>query len=257
MSSALREIRTYLQGALTNPRFWTIFVSMVVMFAVVGPFNTFERLPFPTRLAYWATTMIGSWFIAMMSIALVHAAMWQVDWPAFAKLLIGSALSAFPIAVFLNWIIEWFFNVPEPLEYWTQVAYALPICITFGIMVHFALSGSQGDNAEPDTDDSPNLLMERLPHAKRGPVLHMTMQDHYVSVTTNKGTELVLMRMADAVAALAKEDGLQIHRSHWISKSAISDVKRENGQPVVVMNDGKEFPVSRTFVKAAKDAGVV
>ena len=58
-------------------------------------------------------------------------------------------------------------------------------------------------------------IEQRLPLAKRGPVVRMSMQDHYVELTTAHGSELVLLRMADAVAE-ADPAGLRIHRSHWV-----------------------------------------
>ena len=35
----------------------------------------------------------------------------------------------------------------------------------------------------------------------------MSMQDHYVEVTTTRGTEMVLMRFSDAIKDVAPVDG--------------------------------------------------
>ena len=84
----------------------------------------------------------------------------------------------------------------------------------------------------------------------------MSMQDHYVSVTTSAGIELVLLRMADAVLEVGAENGLQVHRSHWVNLDYITDTKRDSGRLVLVMDDETEIPVSRTYAKAVREAGI-
>jgi len=98
-------------------------------------------------------------------------------------------------------------------------------------------------------------LLRRLLPEKRGTVLYMSMQDHYVEVVTDKGSELGLMRFSDAMEELDGADGLQIHRSHWVSREAIAGWRREKGKLVLEMPDGAELPVSRSYAKAVRAAG--
>ena len=137
-----------------------------------------------------------------------------------------------------------------------QLVYSGPLALAFGILVYFTLDKTPA-SAEPTTTEATNILTDRLPHSIRGPVQHLEMQDHYVKATTTQGSELVLMRMADAVAALADTNGIQIHRSYWINPKFAQSHTRKNGQAHVVMQDGTEFPVSRTYVKTAKEMGVI
>ena len=76
-------------------------------------------------------------------------------------------------------------------------------------------------------------------------------------IHTSLGEELILMRLADALRELETAGGLQVHRSWWVSKAAIRDVKRSGGKVFLVLASGKEAPVSRTYQAEAKAAGLI
>ncbi len=256
MSSTLREIRDFFLATMLSARFWAVFVVMVGMFAAIGPFGTYQRLGFPARVAYWSITMTGSWLITVSILSVVMGICGPKFKSRFLLPMVGILLASFPVALFLNTFIRFYFNLSDGDGYWIQWLEALPVCIAFGVILSFVL----GDVfVPPEEEGSPddNALINRLPVGKRGQVKHMSMQDHYIHVTTTRGKELVLMRMADAVSALGNGSGLQVHRSHWVNKDFVSDARRENGQPVVVMDDGVEYPVSRSYVKAAREAGII
>ena len=65
------------------------------------------------------------------------------------------------------------------------------------------------------------------------------------------------MRLADAIRELEGAGGLQVHRSWWVSKAAVRDVKREGGRVSLVLASGKLAPVSRTFQADAKAAALL
>ena len=54
-----------------------------------------------------------------------------------------------------------------------------------------------------------------------------------MEVVTDKGTELILLRFADALNELGNVDGFQIHRSHWVARSAIKDIQRQEGKVII------------------------
>ena len=254
MQSTLRRFQDKLWISVSSSRFWAIFGVMMVLFAFIGPFGTFDRLDLPMRFFYWATTMLGSWCIAIITVTATLVLL-PNSVPNFIAVITGAALASFPIALYLHIVINQFILLPEANGYLYQLGYALPISLAFGVIVYFALSSDYEDDTGTILDRD-NRLMARLPHEKRGPIMHLSMQDHYVQVTTTKGTELVLMRMADAVAELASTEGLQVHRSHWVAREHVAGTRRESGRTIVIMKDGAEFPISRTFAKQAKDAGL-
>ena len=98
-------------------------------------------------------------------------------------------------------------------------------------------------------------LLERLPRPLRGPLWRISVADHYVEVTTDKGSSLVLMRLSDAIKEVAPTAGLQVHRSHWVALDAVRRGTRQNGRPALELVDGSVVPVSRTYLVAVRAAG--
>jgi DNA-binding LytR/AlgR family response regulator len=80
-------------------------------------------------------------------------------------------------------------------------------------------------------------------------------EDHYLRLHTSRGQDLILMRLADAVAELEGIEGMQVHRSWWIARAAIADAKRGDGRAVLTLKDRSEVPVSRTYAGKLRDKG--
>ena len=68
---------------------------------------------------------------------------------------------------------------------------------------------------------------------------------------------MLLMRLSDAINEVGATDGLQIHRSHWVAMDQISDVRRINDRGEVTLSSGDTRPISRGYMNAARDAGLV
>jgi len=107
---------------------------------------------------------------------------------------------------------------------------------------------------EPDPE---TLFQRRLPLEKRGCLIRLEAQDHYLNVVTKAGSALLLMRLQDAVEALAGLQGLQVHRSHWVALSAVAAHRRDKGRDFLVLTNGDEVPISRSFRPDVKAAGLI
>jgi hypothetical protein len=103
-----------------------------------------------------------------------------------------------------------------------------------------------------------HMIDEKLPLKLRGaPLLAISSEDHYCRVYTERGDALILMRLADAVAALTAEDGLQTHRSWWVARSGLAGSERRDGRIRLKLVNGIEAPVSRSFAASVRKAGWV
>ena len=98
-------------------------------------------------------------------------------------------------------------------------------------------------------------FLDRLPAHLGSDLLALEMEDHYVRAHTALGSELILLRMRDAIAELGGIEGAQVHRSWWVARDAVEDVKRDGRNVRLVLPGGLEAPVSRTRVAELKDAG--
>lgn len=83
-------------------------------------------------------------------------------------------------------------------------------------------------------------------------ILRVSAQDHYLSVYTEQGEFFIRGRMKDALAILAAEAGLQIHRSHWIADTEIVQSLRVGRDYRVQLIDGAILPVSRARIGLVK-----
>jgi DNA-binding LytR/AlgR family response regulator len=78
------------------------------------------------------------------------------------------------------------------------------------------------------------------------------MQDHYVRVTTSRGSVMVLIRFSEAVRELAGYPGAQVHRSHWVASGQAKRILREKDRRMIELVDGRRLPVSRPYLDEAR-----
>ena len=81
------------------------------------------------------------------------------------------------------------------------------------------------------------------------------MEDHYLRVHTALGSDLILLRMRDAVSELDGLEGVLVHRSWWVARSAVRAVERDGRSLRLILPDGLVAPVARTMVPVLKNAG--
>lgn len=100
---------------------------------------------------------------------------------------------------------------------------------------------------------APPALRRRLsPRLARARLVAVEAEDHYLRIRTEAGSDLVLMRFADALEALAGADGFRTHRSWWVARTAVELARWKGGRGELVLSDGSTAPVSRTYAVALK-----
>ena len=119
------------------------------------------------------------------------------------------------------------------------------------------MAGATPTTATAATEVMPPAILERVPLPQRGLLLALVVEDHYVDIVTDRGKTLVLMRLADAIREAASVPGLQIHRSHWVATGAVVRAHRSEGKVLLELSNGLRLPISRGYLPAAKDAGLV
>ncbi len=251
---ALREMRSL----VTDHRLWIAFSVVVALFVFTGPFGTYDLLGFAERLGFWLTVHAATWMIALAGIALVNAWHGKGQPIGLVQTVMGCCLATPFIGIAVSLVKTLFLGSVFSLQsvLW-QMLEALPVAIIVGLVAYFFFKSSSQPEAAVAQPAAANRLMLRLPPQKRGVLQHLTMQDHYVDVVTDRGSELVLLRLADAIAEAGEGAGLQIHRSHWVAFDAVGTVERQDGKVVVATTSGARLPVSRTYLPALKDAGLL
>ena len=80
----------------------------------------------------------------------------------------------------------------------------------------------------------------------RGELQWVEAQEHYVRLVTAEENRLVLHRFSDIVRELQAEEGIQVHRSHWVAFSAIGKTFKDGTNLRVRLRSGDTVPVSRS-----------
>lgn len=252
----MREMR----AIFTNPRVWVIIAVVALVLGLAGPFGTYE-LPIGARLAYWGVTVILTFLAGDFVITLVSAALWR-RLNKWALLPIAGLAGAVPVTLIVIGINMLAFG-PRFAAIDLLPLFLYCLAITTAVTLVFYVIEPRGPDGEllvtGDRADNPKAppLLERLPVHKRGTLIRLSVQDHYVEIETDRGRELVLMRLADAMKETDGSEGLQIHRSHWVALAGVREVRRVSGKVMVQTVSGGELPVSRTYLPGLKQAGLI
>ncbi len=82
----------------------------------------------------------------------------------------------------------------------------------------------------------------------QGDVFCLQMEDHYVRLHTPRGSSIELMPMKVAIERYGAADGLRVHRSWWVRRSAIQRIERDGRNWRLVLENGLAVPVARHSV---------
>jgi hypothetical protein len=228
--------------------------AMVVVLTFTGPFGTFVDLSAPLRLAYWAIAIGSCGLLMTVVIGAVLETRWLADWPDAPRIALGSMLAAFPGAALIGLLERTMRHNDQVFDhylwFWLCVAViGFPVAL-----IQFATFGSRPPNPAPGSkpDAADNRFLSRLPREVGRQIISLSMQDHYVRVTTDRGSVMVLIRFSDAVKELAGHPGTQVHRSHWVASGQAKRILRENNRTMIELADGRRLPVSRPFFDDAR-----
>lgn len=249
-----------MHGLARNPRSWAVLAVLGLVIGTMGPFGTFA-MPVAVRIAYWLAVVVLTAAAGTFVASLIETALerhWRWHWLLAA--LVGGLIAGIPITGIVVGInLVTFGPTLQPLDVGTLFIYCT--LITAAVTVISALLRAGGaktptDASDPVAADRPALL-DRLPLPQRGRLLHLEVADHYVEVTTDRGKALLLLRLSDAIRETSPVRGLQVHRSHWVALDAVRRGARQDGKPILELETGELVPVSRTYVGAARSAGLV
>lgn len=243
-------IRASWTAWLTGPVGLSLAAATVL--GLVGAFGSSES-PFWPR-------MISFWLFGLFTGLMVTPILWlsrKISWfekrPALRRIGIGVLMT--PVVAIWIWLIMGLLFM-----HGLQLALLPAIFGYSAIMsvVMTALSWAIYHRRAPAPSDEvrPTKFMERLPFRLRdGDLYAVEAEDHYLRVRTSKGSDLILLRLSDALADLEGVEGARTHRSWWVAKAGIADIRRTDGRAVLILKDGAEAPVSRTYAKELRESG--
>jgi hypothetical protein len=219
-------------------------VSFVIalFLAFAGAFGT-DAVPLGVRLAYWVgLMMIGAVFGAMLIRGFFRGRMLFGN--AWASGAVAALVLAIPYTAVVMVASGLMLGGTLGLDR-LPVLFPAVYSVSLAVVAINILMERRGMTAASPT---PPKFLERLPLKLRGAeVWAVEAEDHYLRLHTSKGQDLILLRLADAVAELEGIEGAQVHRSWWVARDAIADARRGDGRATLTLKDGAQVPVSRTY----------
>jgi uncharacterized membrane protein YidH (DUF202 family) len=133
------------------------------------------------------------------------------------------------------------------------------ICVVIRCMPGLSVQRyyAQGEAVEMRPAPIQPRLANRLPDDFVGPVLRLTVNDHLVEVISAKQVHRLRMRFGDAVNEMEPVEGFCTHRSHWVTRDAVSKVERQDNRLQVVLTNADRVPVSRKYRANLEIAGLL
>ncbi len=237
-----------------------VLAAVVLVLAIIGPFTTFENLTFSTRLVYWGLMATVCYFVGFGFSVFAGFAILKTGVSELTARFLGGLLSGLPVAVIV-WSINRFvygFVMEKNLGFLSLLFYVLAISTAISMISYFMeleiRKLTHTDGAQTAQEQVSIAFLKRLPPDLGKTIISLEAQDHYVNVTTTKGSTLVLIRLSDAIDELEGLEGLRIHRSYWVAQSAITGTTRKNGKLMITLTNDKTLPVSRTYAANVKAA---
>lgn len=249
-----------------------VLLALYMIFAVgiLGPFGTFSGMALGPRFAFWGSVVL---VLVTLSILLRRALLARGVVDLSAKYTVLQVVFLTLLGSPLVWFALTLADGPEVAEQTSIFEVALLfslvtlIVITLRrIVVQLAeekatvavgpLAVEEGAVPLVPVAAVPRLL-RRLTEGPKGDVLYLVARDHFVNVVMTGGEERLRLRFADAVDEMDGMQGVCAHRSYWVALAAVQGAERRSGKTVLLMANGAEVPVSRTYLRRVEAAGLL
>ncbi len=234
-----------------GPVEFLVLALIGVFLALIRAFDT-DQVDAPRRFAYWVFPLVAGGACAG---AIEY---WLEGRPGLARrpwLRAGALtlLMAVPATAIVLASAAVLFG-SRPTAGHCLVLYPQVVLVCAGLVAIAWLARRRVERVVASSEQAPPpLLREKLPpRLARARLLAVQAEDHYLRVHTDAGDALLLMRFADALDALEDLDGLRIHRSWWVARSAVQDARWSRGRGDLTLVGGLTAPVSRAYAESVR-----
>lgn len=211
----------------------------------------------PFRLGYWLPMMLLGAVWGHLCSLLVERRVDMDRRPLLAVAVLTLVMSG-PLVVMVWAVTGWFFDSDRSVTLARLPDFIGPVVIVTGTIsaLNVFLARTPVQTHAAAAGAKPARFLDRLPFRLKGSVIRaVSSEDHYLRIHTDRGSDLILMRLSDALAELEGLEGAQTHRSWWVAKDAVRGVSRGDGRATLTLEGGVEAPVSRRYARALRDAG--
>ena len=255
---------------------WAV-VPLAAIAGFIGPFGTYLHGDFVWRFGRWWVLLMGAYILVRPSIVFWSWLARATRLPPRLFVFFGIIASSFPMA--LIWQNANFKEVSALVGFPAILPFALLCALLVLTVTGWAeradatLLKYYGDGSwdpepgapppnfpdaaapPPQVPGGKGRLYERLSAAFEGRVLALESEDHYVRVHGAKRSELLLLRLRDAIAEMDGAPGEQTHRSWWVARDAVASVTGAGRSRAIVLINGVRVPIARDSVDRLQRSG--
>jgi hypothetical protein len=251
-----------------------VAVVAAIFMAVTGALGT-DVAPFAKRLAYWGVVMISGHFIGTGVTSGIQG--WgKLSGNPWTEGLLISLVIAAPVTLVVAGASTLFFGWNEGGFYDLLIMFGIVAFVSMIMTAINIIIGKSQPSAVIPVHNAAALpeqalpeqirpeqnaptearLRARLPiHLREAQIWAIESEDHYLRVYTDLGSDLILMRLSDAISETEGLDGAQTHRSWWVASKAVTRIERGDGRATLHLHGGITAPVSRTYYRALSATG--
>lgn len=277
MTEAQNETRPWFDSTAVSVRQYFFFSSLalVLIFAWMEPSGS-AGIGFGKGLVFW-TIQIS--ILIPLSITMQHLASHYLRFEAPQTPWIQTALSGVVAALLfvpIAYALDMLFAIPEDEASLSIVGGLLdeasgvvvPVTVTWLALnapwiLQLDFSKKHLEPATPELDphqaetssdtERPTRFLQELRSRASGDLISISSELHYVRVVTTDTEVMFLYNLKDALEELPSDAGVQIHRSHWVSRGHVQGLARKNGTWECTLSNGKRLPISRRKYSEVKD----
>jgi len=150
-------------------------------------------------------------------------------------------------------------QIDPPLEFLGFVAPPVAIIGAIFLLAHYLLQQSfhpskhtRVASAHSNEENSQNRKTP-LSEWQRSKIRRVQADDHYLRIFSETGDFYVRGKMADAINLLEPDEGIRVHRSHWVSFRYIKELVKVGRDYRLLLFNGDSVPVSRGRLSDVRD----
>ncbi|QUD90001.1 LytTR family DNA-binding domain-containing protein [Phenylobacterium montanum] len=259
------------------PREWArdlaVAAGIGAFLGLIGPFGSYYGGPVELRVAYWVSELLIGFAVMSLVVRLCLRLAERMDLPVWFAVPVSAAIGALPTSLAVGAFGAWFWPGSHGhfgsllAQYGDTLVIAEPCTFGYYFLMDRRRREQPASKAPGPQTAEPALavaatpveagsgFLSRLPPRLGRDLICLQMEDHYVRAHTAKGSDLILVSLKDAVAELADADGLQVHRSWWVARKAVTAPVFNGRNLSLRLSNGLEAPVSRASVAKLRAAG--
>ena len=225
----------------------TVWMLTSLAAALSGPFGTYNSQPFMLRFGYWAL-VIG----VSVPVGATIRVLWQQflgdkkEWVEDLFVVVTLTVVFGPMLVLLNLCM--ILHTDHPAVDWRLSVVATFFIGAAIVGIGRVMGSSTEDLGSDESPEQRDRLLDRINAPEGVRLTKVSSDNHYIKIRTDDDAEhRILMRLRDAVTEIDVEDGIWVHRSHWVALQQIQSIEIVNGKEVLKMRHGCDVPIGPKY----------